>query len=491
VIELGSASARIFAAQILAAEDTQTFSVPILVVAAGVALAWWAVLAVVVAARRPPRIKADGGGALELPPEPPAVAAILAGDFEVASETAPAIVLDLAARDFVELDEVQPGKTICRIRRAGSADPGPLNDYEQRVLVELTGKAVDGVVPVEALTTGPAEQSRRWHRALTREVVGDAQARGLTKARWPLRLTTVLGALLAIVVVLLYASAEVGGDADDEGTLLGAIAAAVALTGLLVGVIVVGRLGRSLAQLPTDAGLDAAPRVVGLATTLRDNDALGELPPAGVKLWDRVFAYAAAFGAAPLAVELLPMGAEDDHQAWSHFGGRWRRVRVRYPRGLPPAWGKHPLFALALALFWGAVALVIGYGLLQLIDADRPTEISADAWDWVELAASLALVPVILMLLWCGWVMVRALPDLWQHRTVTGDIVRSRRYRQIFTSNDNPSYWQYLAIDDGSRDRIPAWKVSVALWSAHSQGEAVEAEITPRLGYVRSMRSTG
>ena len=181
MIELASASARIVAAQILAAEETQTFSVPILVVAAGVALAWWAVLAVVVVARRPPRIRADGGGGLELPPEPPAVAAILAGDFEVASETAPAIVLDLAARGFVELDEVQPGKTICRIRRAGSADPGALNDYEQRVLGELTRKAVDGVVPVEALTTGPAEQSKRWHRALTREVVGDAQASGLTK----------------------------------------------------------------------------------------------------------------------------------------------------------------------------------------------------------------------------------------------------------------------------------------------------------------------
>jgi hypothetical protein len=185
------------------------------------------------------------------------------------------------------------------------------------------------------------------------------------------------------------------------------------------------------------------------------------------------------------------MGAEDDHEAWSHFGGRWRRVRVRYPRGLPPAWGKHPLFAVALALFWGVVAAVIGYGLLQLIDADRPTEISADAWDWVELAASLALVPIILTLLWCGWVLARAVPDLWQHRTVTGDIVRSRRYRQIFTSNDDPSYWQYLAIDDGTRDRIPAWRVSVAMWSAHSQGETVEADITPRLGYVRSMRAIG
>jgi hypothetical protein len=84
-------------------------------------------------------------------------------------------------------------------------------------------------------------------------------------------------------------------------------------------------------------------------------------------------------------------------------------------------------------------------------------------------------------------VLVRSVPDLWQHRTVTGDIVRSRRYRQIFTSSDDPSYWQYLAVDDGSHDRIPAWRVSASLWSEHPQGESVRAEVTPRLGYVRSM----
>jgi hypothetical protein len=293
-----------------------------------------------------------------------------------------------------------------------------------------------------------------------------------------------------IVVALLFISAEVGGDADDEGTLLGVVAAAVALAGVVVGVVVVTRLTRSLDQLPTDDGRRAAARVLGLAKTLRDNEAIGDLPPAGVKLWDRVFAYAAAFGAAPLAVELLPMGEEDDHHAWSHFGNRWRRVHVRYPRALPPAWGKHPLFALALGLFWGAVALVIGYGLLQVADSDRPTGISADAWEWVELASSLALVPVVLLLAWCVCVLARAIPDLWQRQTVTGNIVRSRRYRQLFTSSENPSYWQYLAVDDGTRDRIPAWRVSVEIWSARHQGEAVEAEITPRLGYVRSMRAT-
>src|SRR5262245_44835011 len=89
-----------------------TVSIPLLVAAAVAALAWLGVLLVVAASRRVPSIRAAGGG-MELPPESPAVAGMLASDFVVPSETAPAILLDLAARDIVDLDEVQPGRTIC------------------------------------------------------------------------------------------------------------------------------------------------------------------------------------------------------------------------------------------------------------------------------------------------------------------------------------------------------------------------------------------
>lgn len=470
--------------------EIESFSVPLLVAAAAVAVVWWLLLLAVVAARRPPRIRGEAGSGLELPPEPPAVAGLLADDFEVAAETAPAIVLDLAARRFIELDEVQPGQTICRVGSArGEARRGTdaLAPYDERVLDALNRKAVGGVIPADALTTGPSDQSKRWHRALAREVVDDSRRRGLTVPRYPARLTSVLGLGLAAIVVLLVLSGQIGGDADDEGTLLGAVAGGVAILGLVAGIIVVSRLAASLAQLPTDAGRGAAARVVGLASSLRDNDALAELPPAGVKLWDRLFAYAAVFGAAPLAVSLLPMGAEDDNHAWSHVGERWRRVRVRYPRGLPPAWGKHPLVAIALAIFWAVVAGVVGYGLLQLIDAERPVGISASAWDWVGRGATIALAPIVLVLLWCAWVLVRAVPDLWQTRTVEGVLVRARRYRQIFTSTENPSYWFYVAVDDGTRDRIPAFRVRPALYHPLVQGASVTAQVTPRLGYVREI----
>jgi Predicted membrane protein (DUF2207) C-terminal domain len=469
---------------VLAASQTDGFSVPLLVAAAAVTLAWWLVLGTVGALRRPPRIAGKGGAALEPPSEPPAVAGILAGDFEVAKETAPAVLVDLAARGFVALDEVQPGRTVCRLRQGGD---GPITDYEDRVLTELRTKAVDGVVPADALTTGPELQSKGWHRAFAKEVIADAQSRGLTSPRWPLRLNAVLGLGLGAIVVLLFVAAQVGGDADDDGTLLGAIAAAVAIGGLVGGGVVVSRLGASLAQLPTPAGRAAAARCVDLATTLRENEAVGDLPPAGVHLWDRLFAYAAVFGAAPRAVGLLPMGAEDDHRAWSRVGGRWRRVRVRYPRARPPAWGKHPVLALGLALFWAAVAALVGYGLLQLAGSDRPKEISVSAWTWVERGTIFGLVPVILAIAWAAWIVFNAVPDCWQRRTVVGDIVRDRRYRQWFSSGDDPDYWYYLAVDDGTQDKIAAWRVRESLWEQRSQGETVQAELTPRLGYVRSI----
>jgi hypothetical protein len=473
--------------RVLAATANDGFSVPLLIAAAVVAVAWWLLLGTVVILRRPPHIDAGATGSLDLPPEPPAVAGLLASDFEVARETAPAVVLDLTARGLLALDEVQPGRTVCRIKQSAAV---VLTAYEARVLGDLQAKAIDGVVPADALTTGPEVQSRGWHRALAREVVDDAQSRGLTVDRWPVRWKAGLGLPLVSVGVLLFAAAQVGGDADDQGTVVGAIAAAVAVLGLIAGSAAVGRLGRSLAQLPTATGLTAATRCVALATTLRENETIRDLPPAGVKLWDRLFAYAAVFGAAPKAVALLPMGAEDDHRAWSRAGGRWRRVRVHYPRAIPPGWGKHPALALVLAIFWATVAATVGYGLLQLADTSRPRGIPHSAWVWVERGAVIALAPVLLVLLWSAWAAWNAIPDCWQRRTIVGEIVRDRRFRQWFSRGDDPEYWYYLAVDDGTADRIPAWRVREPLWQQRTQGETVHAEVTPRLCYVRSLEPT-
>jgi predicted membrane protein DUF2207 len=322
---------------VIASSLSDSFSVPVLTAGAVAAVCWVVAAVLIGLARRPPRIRA-AEQTMELPPESPAVAGLLVNDFVVPAEVAPAILLDLAARRVVTLDEVQPGRTICRLRPRSETEG--LRPYERRVLESLQKKAIDGVVPTEALTTGPETESKSWHRDLVREVVDEAQSSGLTHDRWPKLMIGALSTLLGIAIVLGAISIKDESSTPPEEVpvtffvVLGVAACFIALASY-----VTARMGRSQAQLPTEAGRAETAACEGLAHHLRDDRPLADLPPAAVALRGRHFAYAAAFGFAPLAVELLPMGKEDDRRAWSRFGGRWRRVRVRYPRFWPPAWG--------------------------------------------------------------------------------------------------------------------------------------------------------
>jgi hypothetical protein len=474
--------------------DGASFSVPLLVAAAAAGVAWLTLLGALAAWRRPGRIEPDPASQ-DLPPVSPAVAGLLCDDFEVPAELPPATLLDLAARRVIRLEEVAPGKTICRLRR--TAGDEPLTPYERRVLDEVSRKAVDGVVPTDALTTGTEDASRGWHRAYDKEVIADAQAAGLTKDRWPRGLVSLVGLGPFVVGGLGYLASMVGGDTSGERLVPAVVAGAVAVFAILVLFTVTGALSRSMAQRPTAAGEQMAARCLGLQSHLRENAQLTDLQPAAVQLWGRHFAYAGAMGVARTAVELLPFGAEDDNRAWSRFGGRWRRVRVRYPRGWPPGWGKHPGLAMFLAVLWAAVAVAALYGLVQVAQSAAETTTATDPTfsreqlDWIGRGALLLTIPCALILLWALYVLVRAVPDLWLRRTASGDLVRARARRQIFQSNnDHPKQWYYLALDDGKLPRITSWRVRRDLYDAHSQGETVEAVYTPNLGYVREMRAT-
>ena len=114
--------------------DDTTFSIPILVAAAAVCVGWIVLLVAVAAWRRPHGIR-SGPATQDLPPVPPAVAGLVCNDFELPAELPPGTLLDLAARHVVRLEEVEPGKTICRLR--GAAGNEPLTRYEQRVLDEV------------------------------------------------------------------------------------------------------------------------------------------------------------------------------------------------------------------------------------------------------------------------------------------------------------------------------------------------------------------
>ncbi len=451
----------------VASSSSDGFSLPVLIAAAGVAIAWVGAAAVAWMVRRPPDAGA-GPTTMELGPEPPAIAALLCGGYEVRTETAPATLLDLAARNVIALDEIQPGETICRVAPDAAAELAP---FEQHVLAALRAKAIEGVIPATALTTGTADVAARWHRRLAQLVVADAQQRGLTVNRWPKAMVRVVGSGVLAVVALLLLSAQIGGDTAERPLLTG-VAVAIAVGGAVLLGAITGRMKRSLAQRPTAAGSTAESVWLGVRAHLSENEQLRDLPPAAVKLYGRHLAYAAGFGLADHAVTALPFGEEDDHLAWSPQGGRWRRVRVRYPRVRPPGWGTQPVAATALGLFWLALATFL---IVRIVDAD--------------LNGSLAVIAVLAFpWLWAVWILVAAIPDLFTTRTVTGTVLRCRARARLLSSRNEPKFWYYVALDDGTRPRIAAYRVSEDLYRAVRQGQTVSVGVTPRLGYVRSLR---
>src|SRR5574341_1053155 len=95
--------------------ESEGFSVPVLAASAAIGVAWLVAALVLAALRRVPDVDA-GPATQEVPVELPAVAGMLCDDFEVGGEAVPATLLDLAARKVVTLEEIQPGRTICRVR---------------------------------------------------------------------------------------------------------------------------------------------------------------------------------------------------------------------------------------------------------------------------------------------------------------------------------------------------------------------------------------
>jgi hypothetical protein len=456
---------------------------PVLVLlAAGAAstFLWYVAVGLILLLNPRPRAKA-GPPSTELGPEPPAVANLLVNDFRSTAEAAPATLLDLAARRLVEIEEPEPGCFTCRLR---STDSGQLRPYERRVLQLVQARAVDGLVPAGALTTGPAQEADRWNKAFEREVLQDSQRLGFCRNYWGRVTSTVLVLWMVadLGIAYLYLKAEPKGEADQPSVWL-----AFALVGLAAigAAIVCHKMILSGRQVGTAAGLAAASRWLGVRDYLRGDEVFPTLPPASVTVWDRYLGHGAALGAAAAAVRALPMCAEDDYRAWSSWGGHWRQVRVDYPGRLPLAWGRHPLAAFSVAM---VAALVGGAGYYAVMrwGPDLSAKFDgtlADVVAWAEVGAVTICAAVALAGL---WVLGKAIPDLWQRRQVTGSVLRLRR-KEIRKGEDSVEYICYVAVDDGSAGRILAWRVRDELFAPLSQYQAVTATVSPRLRYVRAM----
>ena len=416
------------------------------IAATAAATAPWLLAVAVVYLRRRPNKPEPGPPTLDLGDEPPAIANLLVHDFRVTRDAVPATLLDLAARRLVEIEERGPGSYVCRLEKRSD---GELTSYERRVMELLRSRASGDIVPTEALTTGPKAESSRWWKGFQKEVVADAQRRGLCldilDGRTFRRLT--FAALGPAVVLGLLA-----------GTTAGLVYWVVAF--FLLGAVMTWHTQRD-----TPAGLAAASRWLGVRAKLADDEAFRTQAPIAVTLWERHLAYGAAFGLATAAVRAIPMGAESDHRAWSSYGGQWHAVRIRYPHLLPPGWGIHPLIVLLRAVLALAAAV---FGLWLAQDVGNAGLLFVAVLVGVAAVAGLAA-------LW-------ALVDLGSTREVTGQILRLR------THGDDDDKRYYVAVDDGASATIRAWRVKPELYSPLRQYEVVTGTITRNLRYVRSIR---
>ncbi|RIK06695.1 MAG: hypothetical protein DCC49_11215 [Acidobacteria bacterium] len=448
-----------------------------LVGALALAIAWASGVAIVIAARHVKEIEV-GQATSDLGSEAPAVAALLASRFRLPSEAAPSTILDLAARRVIRIEDYQPGLPMVRLT-GGST--GGLTPYEERVMELLESKASGGVVPAEALSAGEGEVSTRWRRAFRNDVIDEAQQLGLSKDIWDAQLTAIFGALALIPAGLVFLATK-----WQPALVVYAFAAFVLQT-----------VRHYRPQQPTALGIQRASYWLGVREYFSTHGEFEDVGPSGVAVWGRNLAYAAAFEIAESAVRALPMGDEDDKNAWSPWGGKWHPVKVRYPVRYPPMWGKHPLVAAGLSvLMGGAGAMVLLVG--SKVNAARATSSlpgmdgsggsGTSVGDVAQLVVSVLFIVGLVVFLAGLTGFVRAIADMTTSRTVEGYLVRKRRRRGTFDSSHTPKYRCYLAVDDGSTPEIKAWRVSDEIFDQVEQGAHVTAEATRFLGYVKSIR---
>jgi hypothetical protein len=256
---------------------------------------------------------------------------------------------------------------------------------------------------------------------------------------------------------------------------------------MIVAAVVAAAVLASDRQRDTALGREAAAHWLGFREHHEANEVIPTLPPAAVAVRGRYLAYCAALGQATDAVRALPLGAEDDERAWTNYGGRWRHVRVRYPR-FRPGWGRNPWLALVVGLIGTFAAGNMLRGAVAVRDANHP-----DLGDYVESirrAGDVFSIAALLILVWFATQLVLAVLDVVSpDREVKGKVIRRRDRAGIeFNSSRQRGgrNW-YLAVDVGRGDRIVAYSVTRVRYDEVGQGDDVVATVTWPLRHVRSL----
>ncbi len=487
-------------------ERWQDMGLTLWIVAGGLALAWLAAVGLVGAWLDPRRVR-PGAAALEVPgAETPALVNLLTTDWDLRHEAIPATLIDLAARRHLQIDLVG-GRTFVTVR--GNRVPGRGEDgltrYEQMVLGHvrhLAGQTGDGRVPAEALTTGPDETAKHWWKQFRAAVVDDARARGLSRPRWSTALKAALSvAAVPVAVALALAVSTVPDDPDDPDDNPAGAAVWVGIVGFGA---MSGLAGSRSGERDTPEGRAVAARWLGLRELLEEDPLFAEQPPAAVAIWDHLLAHGTALGVAHGVVQALPLGAESEREAWSSVGGRWRVVRISYPRRNPPGYGRHPALVTLLGTLQAGVGYFVfvqarnaGTALREALDtsvvsgadlqSELGTELPAGTETGIDIGVTVVLVVAALVALRGTCMAIVGLADLVTGRTeIEGRVLRRRERVSSKGKNGAKTYVVHLAIDDGSADRIRAWRFRSLV--PGRPGQTMRGRVSRRLRHVSDLQ---
>lgn len=421
------------------------------------AAVWFGLYALMLLVTRPADVTA-APATQDLADEPPAVASLIASRWAFTEDAAESTLLDLAARKFFEFRQPadDPRHTTIHLRPAGGPDPSTLTAYERRVLDRVRGLAVNGVVPLTALTFRDHGRSAAWWKALRAEVVADARARGLSRRRLSAPFLSVLGFVAAGVGVVatlmtLHYMARSGTLGDDFLSAL--------FGGFVAFFILVGIAQRDIGERDTAAGRAAAARWLGVRSWLRAHESFAELPPSAVAVWDRYLPYGAALGTTRVSSAVIDMGMGNRSLIWSSFGGTWHRVRVKYPSGERYGKAAGPIVGkVLLRLLIGVVFVRIFGGSLVRdftndIDQLNPFE------SWINLFLPVMFGIGIAALSSAAYLLVRLVIDLASPVTLTGEVlwIQTATWSSASENSAAQPILDYLAIDDGTSDVTRAW----------------------------------
>ena len=430
------------------------------------------------------------------PGDPPAVASMLTTGFVVTPHAAVATALDLAARDWLSIEDLGDDVAVITSHRGMAGDQ--LVPHEQQILNHfhrITAGTVSGVSGAGIEIAG-LRLSRRWWRRFQRAVVSASFAAGYSTRRWDLLALAAPTVSLAVAGWLWWLSARNGDDAPIDESLFTRSVSVGLLLVILVQLVRIVDAARSYAQRPTRAGLERAQLWLRARLSL-DAEQVGNRSAVHAREGDRRLAYAAAMGLAEVASVEVPLVPEDSHRAWSDATGVWRVVRVRYP--IRPAYGRHPGFVLLLG-----VAIAVGSWLLQrfLLEVARGESLESLAEDFpdqAELIGDVGLVlagVVTLPLTFAAWMVLAGFIDSLLSVERRGLVVRARRPERIvplprllgrFVRRDR--YSLYVAVDDGSSPVVTAWLANER--TAVPQGARARVVASPILGYIRQSEPIG